>query len=94
MLTFCIVDMGNHFFRCVLDEAFYFDFSVSQLELFGYEHFFNNMKSGVGSPLYELCTGVNLGDIASVRYLKDKDEVWVLVRNGVRGELYSRYLGG
>jgi len=94
MLDFCVVDMGRFNFRCVLGESCYFDFSVSQLDLFGYEDFFSYMKTGVGNYIYDIHTDKPLGDVASVRYLKNKDEVWVLVRNSIRGEIYSKYLGG
>jgi len=94
MLDFCIVDMGDFNFRCVLGETVYFDFSVTQMDLFGYEDFFSYMKEGIGNPLLDVETNKAIGDVASVRYLKNKEEVWVLVRNGIRGELYSKYLGG
>jgi len=94
MLDFCIVDMGSYHFRCVLDEKLYFDFSVSQLELFGYDHFFSHMQEGVGGDLWEINSGRSMGDVVSVRYLRNKDEIWVLVRNGIRGEIYTKHLGG
>jgi len=94
MLDFCIVNMGDYNFRCVLSEETYFDFSVSQLELFGYDYFFSHMQRGVGGALYEVETGRSIGDVVSIRYLKPKDEIWVLVRNGIRGELYAKHLGG
>lgn len=94
MLDFCIVNMGEYYFRCVLDESLYFDFSVSQLELFGYDHFFSHMQEGVGGDLYEVGTGKSVGDVVSIRYLKPNDEIWVLVRNGIRGEIYAKHLGG
>lgn len=94
MLDFCIVDMGSYLFRCVLAEKSYFDFSVSQLDMFGYDNFFCYMKEGVGGNLYDVKTCKILGDIVSVRYLKSKDEVWVLVRNGIRGEIFVKHLGG
>lgn len=94
MLDFCIVNMGDYNFRCVLDEESYFDFSVSQLELFGYDNFFSHMQDGIGGSLVSIKTGDRLGDVVSIRYLKPKDEIWILVRNGIRGELYAKHLGG
>jgi hypothetical protein len=94
MLSFCIVNMGNLTFRCVLGEDVYFDFRICQLDLFGYDHFFTYMKQGIGYNIHDVKTDDIIGDVASIRYLKSKDEIWVLVRNGIRGELYSKYLGG
>lgn len=94
MLTFCIVNMGDLNFRCVLGETIYFDFTVCQLDLFGYDNFFMYMKDGVGTHIHDVKENTVLGDVVSIRYLKSKDEIWVLVRNGIRGELYSKYLGG
>ena len=93
MLGFNIVDMGARTFRCVLGESFYFDFSVDQFELFGYEHFFSLIQGRVGYPIYDAQTDKRIGEVVSVRYLKPDDQVWVLVRNGIRGEIYAKNLG-
>ena len=94
MLDFNIVDMGNHSFRCVLGEEIYFDFKVKQFELFGYDNFFSQLRESIGSPIKDIKTDTRLGEVVSVRYLKPDDEVWVLVRNGLRGEIYVKNLGG
>jgi len=87
------VDMGTNTFRCVLGETFYFDFNIEQFELFGYEHFFSLIQGSVTAPIYEAQTDRHVGEVVSVRYLKPDDEVWVLIRNGIRGEIYVKRLG-
>lgn len=93
MLGFNIVDMGGFNFRCVLGEEVFFDFTVEQFELFGYDHFFSQVRDRVGYPLLDVNTNKKVGEVVSVRYLKPDDEVWILVRNGIRGEIYSKNLG-
>jgi len=93
MLGFNIVDMGDYCFRCVLGETIYFDFSVNQLELFDYDNFFEHMRGSIGNPLSEVLTDRKLGELVGIKYLKPDNEIWILVRNGVRGELYSKSLG-
>lgn len=93
MLDFAIVDMDGTTFRCVLGGDIYFDFRIKQFELFGYEHFFSQVREQVGAPLFDVRTNKEVGEVVSVRYLKPDDEVWILVRNGIRGEIYVKNLG-
>lgn len=90
MLNFNIVTLEEYLFRCVLGETLYFDFTVEQLELFGYDNFFSTLKENVGNPLYSVKDNKEVGDLASVRYLKPESQIWILVRNGIRGELYVK----
>ena len=92
MLTFNIVDMGDYYFRCVLGGESYFDFSVAQLDMFGYEHFFENLQDSVGSPIYDVKEDRVIGDLVAVRHLKAENSIWILSRNGIRGELFVKEL--
>ena len=94
MLGFNIVDMGNYNFRCVLGDEIYFDFSVTQLDMFGYDHFFSYLRESIGADIKNVSDNKQTGELVSVKYLKPDDEVWILVRNGIRGELFAKNLGG
>ena len=89
MLTFNILDMGNYSYRCVLGERYYFDFTVNQLELFGYSNFFNNLRNCEGNDIYDFDDNI-IGDIVSIKYATKDSVAWILVRNGVGGELFSK----
>lgn len=94
MLKFCIVDLGDLNFRCVLNNENYFDFTIYQTELFGYTNFFKILTSCVGHPIRSVFTDSVIGDVAGVRYNKNTDSIWILARNGVNGHFYVKGLGG
>jgi hypothetical protein len=91
MLTFNIVEIGDYRYRCVLGERYYFDFTICQLDLFGYSCFFENLKNCEGNKIFNFKNGV-IGDIVSIRYSGKDNVAWILVRNGVGGELFSKKL--
>ena len=92
MLSFNVVDLGNFWFRCVLGEEVFFDFTISQLDLFGYDHFYSYLQQSIGNKVYSVRDNKEIGDLAAVRYLKPEDCIWVLIRNGIRGEIYVKEL--
>jgi hypothetical protein len=83
MLDFNIVDIGEYNFRCVLGEDIYFDFTVEQFELFGYDHFFSQVKSRVGYPIFEAST--------DKKDFSKKRKTWGNLFQKLRGIKWNRY---
>ena len=93
-MDFEIEGLEENKFRCTLGGDIFFDFSVNQLELFTLDSFFTILKDCKGMDVFSLETGDSIGELVSVRYLKAEDEMWILLRNGIRGEIYCKNLGG
>lgn len=90
MLKFNVVKVAPHTFRCVLGEEYYFDFSITQFDLFGPSTFFDELKSCKRNTVYTLDGNTVIGDVASVRYMRQDGLVCILIRNGIRGEFYTK----
>lgn len=92
MHSFNILDLGDYKFRCVLGQQYYFDFTITQFEMFGYNSFFSDLKACEGHDIFCLDKNV-IGEVVSIRYNRYTSSAWILIRNGVRGALYMKVLG-
>jgi hypothetical protein len=93
MKTFKIRKINNSMYRCILGDLYYFNIPIVQRELFETENYLKMLESAQNSVIYDISDNLELGDFVSARYVKERNEIWVLIRNGVFGELYAKSLG-
>lgn len=94
MLGFNLLDLGDNKIRCVFGGDLYCDCTPAQFEMFGYEHCYGIMSRFEGTPVYSIYDNREEGDVVSVKYVREEDSIWVLIRHGIHGEFYVKELGG
>ena len=92
MLPLSILRVTPFCYRCVLAEEFFFDFTISQLDMFGGNSFLKDLCKLHRLPVYTLDGKEIVGDVASIRHVKRDDTLCVLIRNGIRGEFYIKQI--